>query len=98
MKVTEPGKVIQIRSGAQSAGAARRPPEDKVSVSESAPLTAAIGAARANAEAVHQARLDALTQAIRSGSYQPSAQRLAERLLDAAELDARLRALLGGGR
>src|SRR5215213_4226795 len=42
------------------------------------------------------ARLEQLEVAIRSGSYQPDASQLAEKLLSAAEIDARLRALMKG--
>jgi anti-sigma28 factor (negative regulator of flagellin synthesis) len=34
--------------------------------------------------------------AVRSGTYAPSASQLADRLLNAAEIDARLQALLRG--
>jgi anti-sigma28 factor (negative regulator of flagellin synthesis) len=40
------------------------------------------------------ARLAQVESAIRAGTYHPSASEVASRLLDAAEVDARLQALL----
>jgi anti-sigma28 factor (negative regulator of flagellin synthesis) len=42
------------------------------------------------------ARLAHVEGAIRAGTYHPSASEVAGRLLDAAEVDARLQALLRG--
>jgi anti-sigma28 factor (negative regulator of flagellin synthesis) len=42
------------------------------------------------------ARLEQLESAIKAGQYQPDAGQLAEKLLSAAEIDARLRALMRG--
>jgi anti-sigma28 factor (negative regulator of flagellin synthesis) len=44
----------------------------------------------------HSARLAEVENAIRAGTYAPSANELASRLLDAAEVDARLQAMLRG--
>jgi anti-sigma28 factor (negative regulator of flagellin synthesis) len=44
----------------------------------------------------HSARLAQIEGAIRTGSYAPSASELADRLVSAAEIDARLQAMLGG--
>jgi hypothetical protein len=42
------------------------------------------------------AMLAQVENAVRSGTYAPSASQLADRLLNAAEIDARLQALLRG--
>jgi anti-sigma28 factor (negative regulator of flagellin synthesis) len=44
----------------------------------------------------HAARLTEVENAIRAGTYAPSASQLASRLLDEAEIDARLQVMLGG--
>jgi anti-sigma28 factor (negative regulator of flagellin synthesis) len=44
----------------------------------------------------HTARLAEVENAIRTGTYAPSASQLASRLVDEAEIDARLQAMLGG--
>jgi anti-sigma28 factor (negative regulator of flagellin synthesis) len=41
-------------------------------------------------------RLAHIEDAIHAGSYRPSASQVANRMLDAAEIDAHLRSLLGG--
>ena len=48
------------------------------------------------ASAGRTARFKQLESAIRNGQYRPSPSELADHLLDSAELDARLRALLKG--
>jgi negative regulator of flagellin synthesis FlgM len=55
-----------------------------------------LNAARSRSAGTRGARLERLEAQIRSGSYQPDASQLAEKLLSAAEIDARLRAMMKG--
>jgi anti-sigma28 factor (negative regulator of flagellin synthesis) len=45
---------------------------------------------------LHSVRLAKIEASIRSGNYQPSASEIASRLLDAAEIDEHLQAMLKG--
>jgi anti-sigma28 factor (negative regulator of flagellin synthesis) len=68
-------------------------PADRVSTTE-AQVVRQVEVARSNATGARAARLRDIENAVRSGSYKPSASRVAEEILAAAELDAKLRALL----
>jgi anti-sigma28 factor (negative regulator of flagellin synthesis) len=45
---------------------------------------------------LHTVRLAKIEKAIRAGNYEPSASQIASRLLDAAEIDEHLQAMLKG--
>jgi anti-sigma28 factor (negative regulator of flagellin synthesis) len=68
---------------------------DKVSVDAVKQVEAVVESVRTTSMANRTAQLQALESAIRQGTYQPDASRLAEKIIQAAELDARLRALMG---
>jgi anti-sigma28 factor (negative regulator of flagellin synthesis) len=70
---------------------------DKVTVENVRPAAELVTAARQHATATRSARLHELEGALRAGRYQPDAQRLADQILSAAEIDARLRAMLTKG-
>jgi anti-sigma28 factor (negative regulator of flagellin synthesis) len=67
-----------------------------VSTADAAKAAALARAVQANIGLSHSARLAQIEGAIRAGSYAPSASELADRLVSAAEIDARLQAMLGG--
>ena len=69
--------------------------EDRVTI-EGNQVAEQLNAAKLRAVPGRTARLEQLESAIRAGQYQPDASQLAEKLLSAAEIDARLRALLKG--
>jgi negative regulator of flagellin synthesis FlgM len=69
-------------------------PVDKVSVSDSVDVAAAIAAARASRGASRSRVLDAIAAAVRQGSYTPDPHRIAESILEDAELIARLQAMI----
>jgi anti-sigma28 factor (negative regulator of flagellin synthesis) len=69
---------------------------DKVSVEGVKQVQAVVQAVQASLGSDRVARLQELEAAIRQGRYQPDAGRLAERIVQAAEVDARLRAIFGG--
>lgn len=89
MKVNELGAVA-----APTPSAPRREvsnsPADKVSTPALPPA--------AMAASVRAAHVRDIVAQVKGGTYQhPSAQEIADQIVDAAEIDARLRALLGGG-
>lgn len=69
---------------------------DKVSVEGVKQVEAVVRAVQASLSSDRVSRLQELETAIRQGRYQPDAGRLAERIVQAAEVDARLRAIFGG--
>lgn len=75
-----------------SAGSAA---SDKVSTESKAELDAAAVAARQAAGQNRTIRLEAIEAAIRQGTFKPDPQRIAERILDDAELTAVLQSMLG---
>jgi negative regulator of flagellin synthesis FlgM len=77
------------RSEAQAASAPSR-----VSTEATAQLDAAALAARQIASAGHATRLEAIEAAIRQGTFKPDPQRIAQSILDSAELTAELQAML----
>lgn len=102
MRVEDKQSVKSADSGppkstaADRAGTAGRVLTDKVSVEGVKQVQAVVQAVQANLGADRAARLQELETAIRQGRYQPDAGRLAERIVQAAEVDARLRAIFGG--
>ncbi len=69
---------------------------DRVSLDSTKQVAAVVQAVQASMGADRATRLQELETAIRRGGYQPDAGRLAERIVQAAEVDARLRAIFGG--
>lgn len=86
---------------------ANRPPEpkkaparsssaaaDKVSTEVKAQVDAAANAARQSVGNDRAVRLDAIEAAIRQGAFKPDPNRIAQRILEDAELTAKIQALL----
>jgi negative regulator of flagellin synthesis FlgM len=100
MKVKSAGEVTPVDARrpdeapkATSAGRASAPP-DTVSTAESAKLAAAVAAVRSQAGSARAAKLEAIEAAVRQGTYRPDPARIAEQILQDAELSAALLALL----
>jgi len=92
-------KIDQINASdpiAATSKAAQAPArgKDKVTLERSEAVAKAISLAKVSAGAGRAARLTALEAGIRSGSYQPSPSRIAEKMLSSAEADAQMLALL----
>jgi anti-sigma28 factor (negative regulator of flagellin synthesis) len=66
---------------------------DRVSTEDTAKITDVIRQARQSATAGHAARLQAIETAVKQGMYRPDPTRIAQQILDDAELAARLHAL-----
>jgi anti-sigma28 factor (negative regulator of flagellin synthesis) len=69
-----------------------RPP-DKVTI-EAPQVAELLSTARQRTQATRTSRLKELETALRDGTYRPDVGQLAEKLLSAAEVDARLRAMM----
>jgi anti-sigma28 factor (negative regulator of flagellin synthesis) len=73
----------------------RRLSPDQVSTVDTSRMADMARAVQGNVRTMRTVRLAHIEDAIRSGNYEPSASRIASALLDAAEIDGHLRALLG---
>ncbi|MBK7858988.1 MAG: flagellar biosynthesis anti-sigma factor FlgM [Archangiaceae bacterium] len=95
MKVTETkiSSAVQAKAGAETPVKAAAPVE-KVSVKQSEAVNATIAHVKSGLPADRTARIQEIATAVKKGQYQPNAQQIAERIMDQAELEARLRALL----
>ena len=69
---------------------------DKVSVEGARQVEAVVQAVQTTMRADRASRLQELETAIRQGGYRPDVGQLAERIVQAAEVDARLRTIFGG--
>ncbi len=98
MKVTDTSQIKALAPGtAPEPGrvpAAARDPGDRVSTDDSAKIAEVIARASGTASAGHAAKLQAIEAAVRQGTYRPDPQRIAQEILNDAELAARLQALL----
>lgn len=70
------------------------PPSDTVSTESKAQLDAAVAAARQAVGQDRTVRLEAIEAAIRQGTFKPDPQRIAQKILDDAELSAVLQSML----
>lgn len=97
MKVKDTGPVRGV--GASPPAEVRRkdaPAErapSRVSTQATTQLDAAVIAARAVAVSGRASRLETIEAAIKAGTFKPDPQRIAQRILDAAELNAELQAI-----
>ena len=69
--------------------------QDKVTI-EGSQVAEMLSSARQRTQATRTGRLRELETALRGGTYRPDVGQLAEKLLSAAEIDARLRAMMRG--
>lgn len=97
MKVNETTPVAPLPGGGDAPRDVResspRAP-DRVSTEQTQKVTAAISAASHGASAGRATRLRNIEAAVQSGAYKPDPQRIAQQILDEAELSARMQALL----
>jgi len=90
------GGIDSATSKTQADASASRRPADRVSTADGQRAAALVQAVQATVGLSHSAQLADVEAQINAGTYQPSASQLAARLLSAAEVDARLQAMLGG--
>jgi negative regulator of flagellin synthesis FlgM len=67
---------------------------DKVSTGAKAQVESAVNAAQVAVGNDHSVRLEAIEAAVRQGAFKPDPQRIAQSILDDAELTAKLQALM----
>ncbi len=79
-----------IRGGSLSASGTTATPADKVSVEETRDRTAVAAEVRRQVGDIRQEQLAEIEAAVRSGTYKPDPRLIAERILQAAALDATL--------
>jgi negative regulator of flagellin synthesis FlgM len=100
MKVTDTNQIRALDPSRQAeASRVQRPEqpdtEDRVTTEESARIAAAVAAATDRAGVGSRAEmLQAIEASVRQGTYQPDPNRIAQKILDEAEVSARLQALL----
>jgi anti-sigma28 factor (negative regulator of flagellin synthesis) len=87
-------KLGNASSKPTSDAAARRSPSDRVSTLDIDRAADVARGVQARVGELRLVRLAHIGEAIRAGNYQPSASQVASRLLDAAEIDEHLQALL----
>ena len=96
MEIKSTTSVEAIRSAAnqaQSDPVSRPTPSVSVSTADTSRMADLARAAQSNAETLRIVRLAHIEKSIRAGNYQPSASQIANRLLDAAEIDDHLHAV-----
>lgn len=98
MKITDASQIkalspTQPPEPGRAPATVRDDPSDRVSTGESAKIAATIAQASQTASAGRSAKLQAIETAVRQGTYRPDPQRIAQEILDEAELAARLQAL-----
>jgi negative regulator of flagellin synthesis FlgM len=98
MKVTDASQIRALTPGkpaepGRTPAAERGDAGDRVSTDDSKKIAAAIDAASKGVGAARAAKLEAIEAAVRQGTYTPDPQRIAEQILDEAELAARLQAI-----
>ncbi len=96
MKVTDPKSLAAV--GPQKAGTEapirKAAPVETVSTVHSQQLQATVAHVQTQLPVDRAARVREIALAVKRGQYQPNPQQIAERIVDQAELEARLRALL----
>ncbi len=90
IKALAPGKVPEV---GRSAAVERGEVGDRVSTEDSAKVAAAVAQASQAAGAGHAAKLQSIEATVRQGTYRPDPARIAQQILDDAELAARLQAI-----
>lgn len=93
MKINETKAVAEVgRVAAPEAPASA--PKDRVTVTKSREVDSAVSTAKATQTTNRPGRLKALEARVRAGEYHPDPSRVAEEILQDAEIDARLQSLL----
>ncbi len=101
MKVTDTSEIKRFApskpgDGPRPSSTDRTEAEDRVSTEESAKVAAAVTEASRAAVGVRASKLAAIEAAVKSGMYKPDPQRIAQEILDDAELAAKLQCLFHG--
>jgi anti-sigma28 factor (negative regulator of flagellin synthesis) len=95
MKVTETKPVGSVDRIVGSDAAVAAPPKDRVDVTASRDAQSSVAAARSSASSARISRLKEIEQQVRSGGFRPNPSKVADEILQAAEVDAKLREMIG---
>lgn len=95
MKVTDTKPVGTVDRVAGSETPAAVQPKDKVDVRASREAQASVATARSAASSKRISRLKEIEQQVRSGGFKPNPSQVADEILQAAEVDAKLREMIG---
>jgi flagellar biosynthesis anti-sigma factor FlgM len=96
MKVSKPEVAGPAKVGSDGPvrNVAKAQPVERISTVKSAELNHTIDSVRAQLPAERAAKVAQIAHAVKKGQYTPNAQAIADRILDEAQLDAKLRAML----
>ncbi len=96
MKISDTTQAVPIgpTTPARAATVGAEPTADKVSQDQSQEFAQTVAVAQQSQVTTRTARLQQLTEAVRNGSYKPDPGQVAEGILDDAEIDARMQAML----
>ncbi len=98
MKVKDTSEIRSVDANhapeAKRTQASRAQASDTVTTESKAELEAAVAAARQSAGRNRTARLEQIESAIRNGTFKPDPKRIAQQILDDAELTAQLQSML----
>lgn len=97
MKINNQNPVAGVDRGATPAAEPGGPPAktDKVSLEQSQQEVQLVESARRQSGSSRAVRLREIEDQIRRGGYRPDASRVADEILAAAEIEVRLRAMMG---
>ena len=95
MKVTDTTPVGAVDRIASSDAPVAASPKDTVDVRASREAQASVAAARSAASSSRISRLKEIEQQVRSGGFKPDPSQVADQILQAAEVDAKLREMIG---
>jgi len=94
MKVNDTKEISPVEASTPSRAAEGPTRADKVSLGKAKEVQEAVTEARARAGVDRAAAVEQVVNAVRNGQYQANARQIADRIMQAAELDAKLRAML----
>jgi anti-sigma28 factor (negative regulator of flagellin synthesis) len=94
MKITDTKPVGPVDRVTTPDPAIANPPKDRVTVHESRAAQVSVGAARSATSTGRASRLKDIEQQVRAGNFRPNPSRVAEEILQDAEIDAKLRQLI----
>ena len=93
MKINETSAVSEV-GRVTSSEPPVTPPRDRVTVNKSREVEAAVSTSRASVAAARPGRLKDIEALVRAGQYHPDPSRVADEILNDAEIEARLQSLL----
>lgn len=95
MKVTDVSQIRALQpTAAADAPRDAREKRDRVTTADADKVASAIADAARTAGSARAARLAQIESLVRQGVYRPDPQRIAQQILDEAEISARLQAML----